>query len=121
MNLGIVIIYVQDVQKSTDFYTGVIGLSVIEDQSGPNFVMLMPSQGPMLGLENSTLLPAGQAKPAGSVEIGFSVEDVDATFKQWKDCGVTMLEDPEDKPFGRSFLAKDPDGHYLTVYRLRQN
>jgi predicted enzyme related to lactoylglutathione lyase len=121
MNLGIVIIYVNDLQKSKTFYTEVIGLPVVAEQSGPTFVALMPSEGPMLALEDVSILPAGQAKPAGSVEIGFAVDDVDAVYHQWKQCGVAMVEDPEDKPFGRSFLAKDPDGHFLTVYRLRQN
>jgi hypothetical protein len=46
---------------------------------------------------------------------------LDAIWRAWKANGVEMVSEPSDKPFGREFLAKDPDGHYLSVYRLRQN
>jgi len=46
------------------------------------------------------------------------VEDVDSTYATWKARGVEMIQEPETMPFGRNFMAKDPDGHYLTIYCL---
>jgi predicted enzyme related to lactoylglutathione lyase len=119
-SLGIVMLYVHDLAKSKTFYTEVVGLPVVPEMSDENFIALAPAQGSLIALENANLLPAGQAKPAGSFEIGFEVEDVDAVYAQWISQGVAIVSGPEDMPFGRTFLAKDPDGHYITVYRLGQ-
>jgi predicted enzyme related to lactoylglutathione lyase len=63
------------------------------------------------------LPPKDETQP-GSVELSFAVEDVDATYKQWKEKGVEMISEPTDLPFGRYFLAKDPEGHYLSAYKF---
>jgi predicted enzyme related to lactoylglutathione lyase len=116
MKMGIVILYVRDIQKAKAFYTEVVGLPVIEEQSDVNFIMLRPTEGSLLALEDISVLPAGQAKEPGSIEVGLEVADADAVWQRWKSHGVEMVTELEDKPFGRTFLAKDPEGHYLTVY-----
>lgn len=118
MNIGLVTLYVHDLQKSKDFYVNTLGLTIDESQTGPVFVMLRSTNGWAIALEDVKILPPGQAKPAGSLEIGFEVADVDALYKQWEAQGIEMVSEPIDKPFCRSFLAKDPEGHYLTMYRL---
>jgi len=52
------------------------------------------------------------------VELSFAVEDVDATWTRWHKNGVTMLTEVMEMPFGRYFLAQDPEGHFLSVYRF---
>src|SRR5258707_11752868 len=118
MSMGIVILYVRDLQKSRKFYSEIVGLPVIEEQSDEHFIMLNPGGGTFLALEDLTVVPAGRAKEPGSVEIGLTVDDVDGTFATWKTKGVEIIQEPETMPFGRNFMAKDPDGHYLTIYRL---
>src|SRR5579859_4235281 len=118
MSMGIVILYVRDLQKSRKFYTDYLGLNVIEEQSDENFIMLNAGTDTFLALESLKVVPAGRAKEPGSVEIGFAIEDVDGTFVAWKSKGVEMIQEPETMPFGRNFMAKDPDGHYLTIYAL---
>jgi len=122
MNLGFVILYVSDMAKSKAFYTGTLGLTVVEAVSGPNFVTLRPAGGSLVALQDkeAAQLPPRLEERPGSVELSFEVEDVDGTWRRWKDQGVTLLTDPMDLPFGRYFLAQDPDGHYLSVYRLAQ-
>lgn len=120
MKLGIIILYVRDMAKAKKFYTETVGLTIDPEQSGPVFTALRFDNGFMLALEDVSILPPGQAKEAGSVEIGIEVDNVDSLWTQWKAKGVEMVTDPADAPFGRNFLAKDPDGHYLTVYRLAQ-
>ncbi len=122
MNLNYVILYVRDMNKSKAFYTDVLGMKVLEVASGPNFVTLRSASGAMVGLQDRTAsrLPPGREEQPGSVELSFEVDDVDATWKHWKDRGVELLTDPMDLPFGRYFLATDPEGHYLSAYRFAQ-
>ena len=37
-------------------------------------------------------------------------------WKRWKAKGVQMVTEPATKPFGRTFTAKDPEGHFVTIY-----
>ena len=118
MKMGIVILYVRDIERARKFYTEVVGVPVDEQfpVSDPDhFVMLAPEGSP-LALQATSTLPAGLAKEPGSVEIGFNLDGVDAICQRWKRAGVEIVSEPETKPFGRYFLAKDPDGHFVDVY-----
>lgn len=120
MNLDFVILYVSDMDKVKAFYTDILGLSVVPAASGPNFVTLRSGGGAMLGLQDKVgakFAPRDETQ-SGSVELSFSVDDVDATWKHWKEMGVELLSDPTNLPFGRYFIAKDPEGHYLSAYRF---
>lgn len=118
MNLSIVALYVQDMDRARQFYTQIIGIPVFEPLSSPVFVALRPSSGSMIALQHASTVPANLLKPAGGFELSFEVEDVDQVFDQWKSAGVKIITSPEDKPFGRVFTAQDPDDHLLSVYRL---
>ena len=122
MNLNYVILYVRDMDKSKTFYTEVLGLTVLDKLSSPTFITLQTIGGAMLALQdrNTSRLPPRLEDQAGSVELSFEVEDVDATWQLWKDQAVEMITEPMDLPFGRYFMAKDPEGHYLSAYRFNQ-
>ncbi len=115
MKMPIVILYSRDIARARHFYTEVVGMAVDEDQSGPQFVMLKPEEGSLLALEDVTVAETVAREP-GSVEIGLHAENVDAVWTRWKQRGVELITEPVNRPFGRTFIAKDPDGHYLTVY-----
>ena len=95
MNLGIVILYVRDVEKSKAFYTDIVGLPVDTEQSDPNFVMFRTDNGSLLALENLAISEADKSIKAGSVEIGFRMDNVDDLWKRWKAKGVQMVTDDE--------------------------
>ncbi|MFC7469721.1 VOC family protein [Actinomadura keratinilytica] len=40
---------------------------------------------------------------------------VDARYEEWKAKGVTIVEEPQDAVFGRTFVAADPDGNLIRV------
>ncbi len=121
MNLNFIILYVRDIQKLTAFYRDVVGMTVLDAISGPNFTTLKPESGAMIGLQDAqaSKLPPGQEQGSGSVELSFEVEDVDASYAQWQARGVELLSEVLDLPFGRYFLAKDPEGRFLSIYRFR--
>lgn len=122
MNMGFVILYVRDMEKLKAFYTQVLGMPVVDAVSGPNFVTLRTTGGSLLALQDkaASQLPPRLEEQPGSVELSFEADDVDATWTRWKENGVEMVTEPMDLPFGRYFLAKDPEGHYLSVYRFAQ-
>lgn len=115
MKLGVVILYVRDMARARKFYTDVVGLPVNEQVSTPDFTMLEP-EGSQLGLQDIKTLPAGQAKEPGGVEVAFKLDGVDAIWQRWKKAGAEIVSDPATMPFGRYFVAKDPEGHYVSVY-----
>jgi len=120
MNLNFMIVYVQDIDKAKAFYTEKLGMIFVEALSGPTFVTLNPGSGAMIGLQDkaSSKLPPGREDQPGGVELSFEVEDVDATWQQWKANGVQIVAEPMELPFGRYMMAQDPEGHYLSAYRF---
>ena len=123
MNLGFIVLYIEDMDRMRAFYADTLGLTVMDAISSPTFVTLRPPDGgALVGLQAkaASRLPPREEIAPGSVELSFAVEDVDATWRRWQDQGVTLLTAPLDLPFGRYFLAQDPEGHYLSVYRFAQ-
>jgi predicted enzyme related to lactoylglutathione lyase len=63
---------------------------------------------------------AGKPDPASPrfSEVGLMVPsgaDVDAYFARWTAKGVTVVEEPHDDVFGRTFVVADPDGNLIRV------
>ena len=116
--LGIVNLFVRDLERARAFYTETLGLPVIAELSGPAFVALRPAHRSPIALQDTATVPPELVGAPGGVEIGLEVEDVDAVWRDWAGKGVTIVEGPRDYPYGRAFLAHDPEGHRLNVYRL---
>jgi predicted enzyme related to lactoylglutathione lyase len=114
--LAITILRVQDLAKERRFYHETLGFPIDEANSDPIFVMLKTTGPAWLALEDVSAQP-GKAAPAGGVEVGLVVDNVDRVWQEWKAKGVNLLSDPQDMPFGRSFEARDPEGHCLTIYK----
>jgi predicted enzyme related to lactoylglutathione lyase len=64
------------------------------------------------------ILHLAQAKPGEhttGAEIGISVNDVDAVHENAAQFGVTVLQRPQDGPWGRNAVYEDPDGNIVSV------
>lgn len=107
--LGIV---VEDLAAATAFYRDQLGWSVDEQESIPGaFVQFHGNGETTVALQTEREVPAGQTfAPA------LLVEDVDATYAAWQAKGVELLDEPHDRPFGRTFLFRAPTGHVWRVY-----
>lgn len=115
-NLGFVLLFVKDPLRSAQFYETILGLKPIEQS--PTFALLALGNGVMLGLWSyKTAQPEVIGKP-GASEIAFSHQEVDTLCDQWKKQGIAIAQDPTDMDFGRTFVALDPDGHRIRVYRM---
>ena len=113
--LGLV---VKDVPTATSFYTDKLGLVVNETESIPNVYTQFELNGGVVmglltGFENEDIVQPFDA--------ALMVDDVDATYANWQENGVDLLDQPRDMPFGRTFLFRTPDGHVLRVYAPSQS
>lgn len=113
--LGIVIMHFTNLPQARKFYAETVGLPVIDAQSDDHFVTLQAGDS-LIGLSGEP-----GSFPAGSTEIGIEVNDADRAYSEWKSQGATLLSEPNDFPFGRSFDAQDPEGHRINIYKLRSS
>lgn len=117
-NLGFVLLFVTNPQKSSLFYQQIFETQPVEES--PTFVMFALKNGVMLGLWSKyTAEPRVEASP-GALEICFPANDVDALYEDWGKKRVTIAQKPTDMDFGRTFVALDPDGHRIRIYHLKE-
>jgi len=120
--LSIVTLGVENIQKSKDFYEGILGFTPTKD-SNENVVFY--DMGTMqLGLfQWEELAKDAAVDKEGSGFRKFAIahnepneEAVDARFAELKEKGVTIIKEPE-KVFwgGYSGYFSDPDGHLWEV------
>jgi len=114
-NLALSILLVADPARSADFYRDILGIEPTEQS--PTFAMFALPSGVAIGLWSSaTIEPPPAARP-GASELCFMNEDVDGLHDAWVARGIPMAQAPTDLDFGRTFVALDPDGHRLRVFR----
>lgn len=118
--LDYILLAVQNPQKSAALYTQLLGVAPVE--SSPGFCLFVLSNGLKLGLWISTGMQPKPASPGG-VELSFSEasrEAVLATYDAWKKLGMEVLQEPTDMDFGFTFVVRDPDGHRLRPFVLKE-
>ena len=113
--LSLAILYVDDPARSAAFYSGLLGLKTIEQS--PTFCMLALPSGLALGLWSRGTVEPAAAAAGGGGELAFTAADVDAVHAEWAERGLPILQAPTEMDFGRTFVALDPDGHRLRVFR----
>jgi predicted enzyme related to lactoylglutathione lyase len=111
---SLAILYVDDVAASVAFYGALLCDQPIE--ASPTFAMFALPGGSRLGLwSRATVEPSAEA-PSGGGELAFTADDVDAVYADWRGRGRDIAQPPTDMDFGRTFVARDPDGHRLRVF-----
>ena len=112
-----VLLYVDEPQKSADFYARLLDRQPLD--SSPNFVMFELAPGLRLGLwARRDVKPAPRgAADAGELAMAVGTnEEVEALCADHKSKGAAILQEPATMDFGRTFLAADPDGHRIRVF-----
>ena len=103
-----VIKFVADMNKAVKFYRDVLGLQLKFESSGwSEFVT---------GETTLALHPASEKNPAGKVELGFTVADVEAFYRDMSAKGVLFSMPPKKQDFG-GVLAQfvDSEGAHCSV------
>lgn len=100
-----------DLARSRDFYRDVLGLKLLTDNI-PHWVEFELAKGVSLGLHPKSKLLA--VRP-GSLQLGFTVVNVDLFIADCAAMNVPIFQDPYDEPFGRIAIISDPDGYPIQV------
>ncbi|HEY1977735.1 MAG TPA: VOC family protein [Candidatus Baltobacteraceae bacterium] len=108
---SIVMLVCSDLVRSRSFYKDVMGLRVISDHM-PRWVEFELGDGTTLGLHNKSELLA--VRP-GSLQLGFTVDNVDKFVADCVALVVPVFQDPYDESFGRVAVIGDPDGYPIQV------
>ena len=108
MKLNYVIKYVGDMDRAVKFYRDVLGLPLkFESPGWSEFAT---------GETTLALHPASQMNPAGAVELGFSVADIQTFHKEMVARDVQFSMPPTKQDFG-GLLAQfvDSEGGHCSV------
>ncbi len=100
--------FVADMDKAVRFYRDVLGLRVkFESPAWSEF---------LTGQTTLALHPASDKNPAGKVELGFTVADVEAFYRDMSAKGVLFSMPPKKQDFG-GVLAQfvDSEGTHCSV------
>ena len=116
--VGYVILFVGDLERSVAFYRDVIGLPF--KLRGDGYVEFA-TQGTRFGLYDRGRLgeltgqgPEAPSHPGG--EVVFLVADVDAEARRLEAAGAAILRGPVDRAWGhRTLHLEDPDGFVVEL------
>jgi lactoylglutathione lyase len=116
--VGYVILFVADLERSVAFYRDVIGLPFKLEGDG---YVEFATQGTRFGLYDRNRLreltghgPRAPASPGG--EVVFLIGDVDAEAERLRAAGVAILKGPVDRAWGhRTLHLEDPDGFVVEL------
>lgn len=118
--IEVVTLFVNDIAETKAFYQNVFAPDIVyEDDvssvlkfSGVMINLLDAAQAPQL-VEPSTVAPSGSGSRA---LLTIRVDDTDAVCAELRCRGVTLLNGPVDRPWGRRTAAfADPSGHVWEV------
>ena len=112
------ILYVDNVQRSVDFYRPLFDREPVESTAG--FALFVSETGAKFGLwAREDVLPKANDAPAGSMEVALTLDNLitlQIHYTKWRELAVDIIQEPIEMDFGTTFTALDPDGHRLRVY-----
>ncbi|WP_112133588.1 VOC family protein [Glycomyces dulcitolivorans] len=121
---NIFIVYVADAPASARFYGDLFDIKPVFETPGYISFELAPDN-PGGGIAFSVWGRSGvdfAANPVRTgelcVALGREPGAIDALYEEWKAKGVTIVDEPSDEVFGRTFVAADPDGNLIRVAPL---
>ncbi|HEY8373855.1 MAG TPA: VOC family protein [Pseudonocardiaceae bacterium] len=106
-----VILRPRDPERSRAFYRDVLGLAVYREF--PGGVVFFLGQG-LLELSGQ-----GDGEASPDVALWLQVRDLDRTFHELRERGVTVLREPRREPWGLDEMwISDPDGVRLVLVEV---
>ena len=104
---------VSDLERSLEWYRDIVGFHVAEtfEHEGRTWAARVQAGNVEIMLnQDDGAKGENRAKGAGlSLQIT-TVQDVDWLAERIRERGGTLEREPEDQPWGRYFMVKDPDG-----------
>ena len=112
MQVNYVGLIVSNLATATAFYRDQLGWSVNEAESIPGaYTQFDLAGGAIVSLQADSEITTDQR-----FETAIQVDNADTVYATWQAQGVAMIDEPNDKPFGRTFLFRTPEGHVWRAY-----
>jgi catechol 2,3-dioxygenase-like lactoylglutathione lyase family enzyme len=113
-------LFIEDVQRSKDFYSEVFGAEVIHQEE---VSVVFKFQNTVINLLKESAapdliapVPVADRASGSRYQFTLGVENVDATCAELETHGVKLLNGPMDRPWGiRTASFTDPDGHIWEI------
>jgi uncharacterized glyoxalase superfamily protein PhnB len=101
---------VADVRASVAHYRDVLGFRTEFTYGEPTFYAGVERDGVVIHLQAAR----AATRPAGQGAMNVFVTDADALYRELRDRGARLLNEPADRPYGmRDFNVHDVDGNEL--------
>ncbi|MER5174738.1 MAG: VOC family protein [Candidatus Nitrosocosmicus sp.] len=114
--LSAVILLVSDMNRSVQFYKEVLNIPLkkrsdewTEFFNKETVLALHPAK-------RKEKLKSGQ-----HILIGLSASDFDQTIKNLQEKEVVFFKKPREEGFGKHAIIEDPDGHLISIVKLKEN
>jgi predicted enzyme related to lactoylglutathione lyase len=106
---------VRDLVASAAFYEDRVGLRRAP-ASPPGAVVFASEPIPFAVREPLPGTDLDSGEPGLGVALWLRADDAQTLHDQLSAGGVTIVTEPFDGPFGRTFALRDPDGYVVTVH-----
>ncbi|HEU5461854.1 MAG TPA: VOC family protein [Nitrososphaeraceae archaeon] len=115
--IGSVILLVDDMERSTQFYKDTIGLKLkVETTDWIEFF----DKGTTLALHPRRRKGKDESDDDHpNVLVGFMVSDLDQVAKDLKAKNVRFFKEPKSEPFGKHAIILDPDDHLISIAEIQ--
>jgi len=117
--LGHIVLYVTDIEKSANFYRDTLGFNEISRMRGAAIFSSGRTHHEMLLIEIGGKAPERTAPKPGLYHIGFKIGDgpeaAQKAYKELVEAGVTIVG-TGDHGVTHSIYILDPDGNELELY-----
>lgn len=114
MILNLLVLRARDPQALARFYEG-LGLRFVQERHGRGPVHMACST-PGATFE---IYPRTEDSVTTGTRIGFSVDDVDASYANALGAKANGLRSPADSAWGRRAVVEDPEGHIVELTERR--
>ncbi len=111
--LGLIMVVVNDMQRSTAFYRDVLGLKV-QYESAEWTQFDAGNIGVGLHAPSQKLHP----QHTNAVQIGFYVPDIQKAVDELRAKGVHVVKEPVQETFGWLAIVADPDGYHIQLGQM---
>lgn len=107
---------VRDLESSAAFYEQYLGL--IRNPAGPPHAVVFDTKPVAFAVRD--LLPGvdlnASKQPGEGIAVWLHAPDAQKIHDTLAGDGVTIVTQPYDSPFGRTFTFADPDGYQVTLH-----
>ena len=113
--IGSVILLVDDMERSAQFYKDTIGLKLkVKTNDWIEFF----DKGTTIALHTRRRKDVDGNNGHTNVLVGFMVSDLDDVVKDLKAKDVRFFKEPKSEPFGKHAIIVDPDGHLISIAEI---